>query len=143
MKARNLLLLGMLFPLSNQAQTSGSHYMYMHDDAGNIIFRGKTTSENRQRNSFDDDVTDRNTDSNSLVTIRTDASWSEVQIEIKGEISPNETLSVYTSDGIFVTFFRVRQNKFSLNLSYLQKGTYLFRFHRNRELIQQKIIKEN
>ena len=143
MKARNLLLLGLLFPLSNQAQTVGSRYLYTHDNAGNIISRGKAVSADRQMNASDDDAAGRDDDADSLVTIRTDASWAEVQVEIKGEISPNETLSIYTAEGIFVTFFRVQQNEFSLNLSYLQNGTYLFRFHRNRKLIQKKIIKEN
>ena len=143
MKVRNMFLLGLLFPLVNHAQTIGSYYLYTYDNAGNITSREKTLSQNRQRKASDDDVTRRNADADSLVTIKADAAWSEVQIEIKGEILPGETLSIYTSEGFFVTFLRVESNKFSLNLAYLQKGTYLFRFHRNRKLIQKKYIKEN
>ena len=143
MKVRNLLLLGILFPLVNHAQTIGSYYLYTYDNAGNIISRERTQSQNRQRNSSGDDVAGKDADADSLVTIKADASWSEVQVEIKGEVSPGETLSIYTSEGFFVTFLRVESNKFSLNLAYLQKGTYLFRFHRNRKLIQKKYIKEN
>ena len=143
MKPIVILLMGALFPMSGFAQTVGSYCLYTHDNVGNIISREKALSQNRQRSVSNEEAASRNAGADSLVTIKADASWSEVQIEIKGEISSGETLSIYTSEGFFVTFLRVESNKFSLNLAYLQKGTYLFRFRRNKNLIQQKIIKEN
>ena len=143
MKVRNLFLLGILFPLGNHAQTIGSYYLYTYDNAGNIISREKLLSQNRQRSASNDEVIGKGADADSLVSIKADAAWAEVQIEIKGEISPGESLSIYTSEGFFVTFLRVESNTFSLNLAYLQKGTYLFRFHGRGKLIQKKYIKEN
>lgn len=99
MKPIVIILMGTLLPMSGFAQTVGSYYLYTHDNVGNIISREKALSQNRQRNVSVEEAASRNAGTDSLVTIKADASWSEVQIEIKGERSPGETLSIYSSEG--------------------------------------------
>ena len=138
-----LILLGTLLSQAAFAQTNGRHYLYSYDGAGNIISRIKTTQRYEQEDDSDNDNTDNRQENDTQINIRTYASWSEVQIEIDGEIKQGDRLSIYTSNGLFVATFRVQSNTFTLNLSKLRKGTYLFRFSRNKRITESKIVKQN
>ena len=131
-----LILLGTLLSQTAFAQTNGRHYLYSYDGAGNIISRTKTLQRSEQKDDSDNDNTDNRQENDTQINIRTYASWSEVQIEIDGEIKQGDRLSIYTSNGLFVATFRVQSNTFTLNLSKLRKGTYLFRFSRNKRITE-------
>lgn len=144
MKKLKLFLLGALFSPTTFAQTGGNHYLYSYDTAGNIISRFKTLLRDGQNDMSDNDSINSDTrEEDNRVTVRTDALWSNVQVEIEGEITQGDMLSIFTSDGFFVKSFRIESNMFSLNLSMLREGTYLFRFRLNRRIIRRKYIKEN
>ena len=130
-----------LFPMLSHAQTAENYYQYSYDNVGNIIFRGKTNHQNRQEDVFGHIISNGHAEADSLVMIDADPFWSEVKIELKGEIKTDESMSIYTSDGVFIASFRIPSNKFSLNLSTLRKGTYMFRFYGNKTQIQKKYIK--
>lgn len=142
MKRIKLFILGTLLSLAAFCQTSAPHYKYYYDNAGNIISRFITFLRNEHSNMFADEAIDNNGEDDIRLTVRTDASWSSVQIEIDGEIASGDMLSVYTSEGFFVKSFRIASNSFSLNLSSLREGTYLFRFRINKTHTYKKFIKE-
>ncbi len=140
MKKTQLILLGTLLSQAAFAQTGGRHYLYSYDGAGNIIFRFNTTVRNEQ-DTDTDDTANKNQQSYCQVYIKANESWSEVQIEIDGEVKQGDRLFIYTSNGIYVTSFRIESNKVTLNLSYLRKGTYMFRYSRNKKVTENKIVK--
>ena len=127
MKRIKLFILGTLLSLAAFCQTSAPHYKYYYDNAGNIISRFITFLRNEQSNMFADEAIDNN---------------GEDDIRIAGEIASGDMLSVYTSEGFFVKSFRIASNSFSLNLSSLREGTYLFRFRINKKHTYKKFIKE-
>ena len=141
MKTTQLILLGTLLSQAAFAQMTGRHYLYSYDGAGNIISRFKTTVRNEQDADTDNDPSNKNQESDCQVYIKANESWSEVQIEIDGEVKPGDRLFIYTYNGIYVTSFRLESNKVTLNLSYLRKGTYMFRYSRNKKVTENKIVK--
>ena len=141
MKKTQLILLGTLLSQAAFAQTSGRHYLYSYDGAGNIISRFRTTVRNGENTDTNDEIANRDPDNDCQVSIKANESWSEVQIEIDGEVKQGDRLFVYTSNGIYVTSFRLESNKVTLNLSCLRKGTYMFRYSRNRNVTENKIVK--
>lgn len=143
MKTTRLILLGTLFSQAAFAQTNGRHYLYTYDSAGNIISRVKALSRYGENADSDIDNTNNRQEDEGQITIKTDASWSEVQIEISGEIRQGDRLSIFTSEGLFVASFRIQSSKFTLNLSRFRKGTYLFRFSRNKRITESKIVKQS
>jgi hypothetical protein len=144
MKKLKLFLLGALFSPTTFAQITGNRYLYSYDSAGNIISRFITFLRDEQNDNSDNDTFNNNSgEEDNRVTVRTDPSWSNVQIEIDGEITQGDMLSIFTSDGFFVKSFRIESNMFSLNLSMLREGTYLFRFRLNKKIIRRKYLKEN
>lgn len=142
MKRIKVVLLGTIVFQATFAQTRNLHHLYSYDGAGNTILRVNTFRYG-QNDMSDNDNTNNNREEDSRVTIKTDASWSEVLLEIIGDITQSDMLSIYTSDGFFVMSYRIESNKFSLNLSTLREGTYLFRFRLNKKISQKKYIKEN
>lgn len=140
MKRSGIVLLVALFSHSPFAQTSSNHYLYFYDGGGNIISRVKTLLRDGQNDMSDNDSM-RGED--NRVTIKADASWSEVQIEIIGEIMQGDILFIHTSEGFLVKIFHIESNKFSLNLSALREGTYLFRFKLSKKQSQIKYLKVN
>lgn len=134
-------MLGTLLSQAAFAQTSGRHYLYSYDGAGNIISRLKTIVRNGENTDTNDEIANRDPDNDCQVSIKANESWSEVQIEIDGEVKQGDRLFVYTSNGIYVTSFRLESNKVTLNLSCLRKGTYMFRYSRNRNVTENKIVK--
>lgn len=144
MRKMLLFLLGGVFSQAFFAQTNWDRYLYSYDDAGNIISRFICFhSRDEQNDMSDNENTNDDNKENSRVNIKTDVIWSEVQIEITGEITQSDILSIFTSDGLFIMSYRIVSNKFSLNLSTFRKGTYLFRFKLNREISRKKLIKQN
>ena len=141
MKKTKLFLLGTLLSQAASAQTGGTYYHYSYDAAGNIISRNKTLLRESQNEDSENDDTKKHQEDDCQMSIRTNESWSEVQIEIDGDIKQNDRLLIYTSDGFFVASYRLQSNKFTLNLSRLRKGTYLFRFNRNKNVTESKIVK--
>lgn len=141
MKRTKLILLGTLLSQAAFAQTGGRHYLYSYDGAGNIISRLKATARNSQDADTDNDTANKNQQGDCQVYIKANESWSEVQIVIDGEIKQGDRLFIYTSTGIYVTSFRLESNKVTLNLSYLRKGTYMFRYSRNKKVTENKIVK--
>ena len=134
-------MLGTLLSQAAFAQTSGRHYLYSYDGAGNIISRFRTTVRNGENTDTNDEIANRDPGNDCQVSIKANESWSEVQIEIDGEVKQGDRLFVYTSNGIYVTSFRLESNKVTLNLSCLRKGTYMFRYSRNRNVTENKIVK--
>lgn len=142
MKTYKLILIVTFISHTASAQINTRHYLYSYDSAGNIISRVKTINRDGQNVNSDDDDTNNRQGNDCQVIIKTDLSWSEVQVEIIGEIKQGDKLTIYTSEGHFVSAIRIQSNTFILNLSKLRKGTYLFRFSRNRNVSESKIVKQ-
>ena len=117
MKRIKLIILGSLLSLAAFCQTITPHYKYYYDNAGNIISRFITFLRNEHNNMFADETIDNNREDDIRLIVRTDASWSSVQIEIDGEIASGDMLSIYRSEGFFVKSFRIASNSFFLTVS--------------------------
>jgi hypothetical protein len=137
MRISGLLLLGVLFSQSVLAQTRGYNFLYTYDGAGNITSRVRTFVR-RGQNALGNSIGEEN-----RVSIKTDASWSEVQVEISGEVKDGDMLYIYTDKGLLVASLRLESNNVSFNLSNFKKGTYLFRYSRNKNVTESKIVKTN
>ena len=119
-------------------------YVYTYDQAGNLISRVKTLYQRRAKALQAEDVTGINDIGNDTkVSIKTDATWSKVQVDIMGEVSQGDILSVYDAGGTLYATIPLETNSLSLNLSKLHKGTYVFRFSINNKPSENKIIKAN
>ena len=140
-KKSKLLFLGVLCSQLAYSQTGTKCYMYTYDGAGNIISRVKATPRNKPKAMFDlDDLTNYSKQS-GLIHIKPNTSWSAVQIEIDGNVKNGDMLSIFTDKGLYVTSFKLESNKVTLNLSKLKKGTYLFRYNRDKNVTESKIVK--
>lgn len=137
-----LTILGALFFQMMFCQTPAKHYKYNYDDAGNITSRFITMLRGEHDRMSAEESIDMDKEDDARVTVRTDASWTSVQVAIDGEIAKGDILSIYTSEGFFVKSFRIVSNSFNLNLSSLREGTYLFRFKINKKYTYKKFIKE-
>lgn len=135
MKKLNLMLLGALLSQTAFAQTSGGHFLYTYDGTGNITSRVRTYIRRSQN------VSTKNTDEETLVKIKTNASWSEVQIEINKDVKDGDMLYIYTDKGLLVASLRLETNNVFFNLSNFKKGTYLFRYNRDKNITESKIVK--
>lgn len=136
-KKTKLLLLGVLFSQFAFAQTSGEHFLYTYDGAGNITSRVRTYIRRSQN------VLAKGTDEETLVNIKANASWSDVRVVINEEVKEGDMLYIYTDRGLLVASLRLESNDVSFNLSNFKKGTYLFRYSRNKNVTESKIIKTN
>lgn len=135
--------MGVLFSQIAFAQTSGKRYLYTYDGAGNIISRIKATSRLKLKAVAEQDSLMNSPKQNGLIHIRPNTSWSVVQIEIDGDVKNGDMLSVYTERGLYVASYKLESNKVTLNLSNLNKGSYLFRYNRNKNITECKIAKVN
>jgi len=137
MKKTKLLLLGVFFSQLAFAQTTGGHFLYVYDSAGNITSRVKTIVRRSQS------VLNDSSSEEKQVSVKTNASWSEVQVEINGDVRDGDMLFIYTENGLLVASLRLESNSVSFNLSNFKKGTYLFRYSRNKNVTESKIVKTN
>lgn len=135
MKKTKLFVLGTLLSLAASAQTVGTHYLYTYDGAGNITSRVKTIVRNGQN------VLSKSPEEETQVSIKTNASWSKVQVEINNEVKDGDMLYIYTDRGVLAASLRLETNNVSFNLSNFKKGTYLFRYSRNKNVTESKIVK--
>jgi YD repeat-containing protein len=117
------------------AQVNGEHYLYTYDGAGNITSRIKTIVRRNQKALVRDEGEE------TLINIRANATWSEVQVVINEEVKDGDMLYIYTERGLLVASLRLESNNTSFNLSNFKKGTYLFRYSRNKNITESKIIK--
>ena len=136
-KKTKLLLLGVLFSQIAFAQTSGDNFLYTYDGAGNITSRVRTYIRRNQK------ALSKSSEEETQVNIRTNASWSDVQVEINEEVKDGDMLYIYTDRGLLVASLRMESSNVSFNLSNFKKGTYLFKFSRNKKVTESKIIKTN
>ena len=136
-KKTKLLLLGVLFSQIAFAQTSGDNFLYTYDGAGNITSRVRTYIRRNQK------ALSKSSEEETQVNIRTNASWSDVQVEINEEVKDGDMLYIYTDRGLLVASLRMESSSVSFNLSNFKKGTYLFKFSRNKKVTESKIIKTN
>lgn len=138
MKIRTrLLLLGVLFSQIAFAQTSGEHFLYTYDGAGNITSRVRTYIRRNQK------ALEKSLEEETQINIKANASWSDVRVVINEEVKEGDMLYIYTDRGLLVASLRLESNDVSFNLSNFKKGTYLFRYNRNKNITESKIIKTN
>ena len=135
MKKLYLLLLGVLFSQIAFAQTSGNHYLYTYDGAGNITSRVRTYIRRNQK------VLEKSLEEVTQINIKANASWSDVRVVINEEVKEGDMLYIYTDRGLLVASLRLESNDVSFNLSDFKKGTYLFRYSRNKNVTESKIMK--
>ena len=136
-KKTKLLLLGVLFSQIAFAQTSGDNFLYTYDGAGNITSRVRTYIRRNQK------ALSKGPEEETQVNIKTNASWSDVQVEINEEVKDGDMLYIYTDRGLLVASLRMESSNVSFNLSNFKKGTYLFKFSRNKKVTESKIVKTN
>lgn len=142
MKKLKLFMFGVLLSQIAFAQTRNYHIEYKYDNAGNLVQRIKRFDRKKAKELQEDDVTAVNSIENGKqIKIKADATWSKVQIDITGELSQNDVLSIYGAEGILFTTVPLETNSLSLNLSKLHKGTYIFKFNVNNKSSERKIIK--
>ncbi len=134
-KKTRLLLLGVLFSQIAFAQTSGDHYLYTYDGAGNITSRVRTYIRRNQK------VLEKSLEEETQINIKANASWSDVRVVINEEVKEGDMLYIYTDRGLLVASLRLESNDVSFNLSDFKKGTYLFRYSRNKNVTESKIMK--
>ena len=131
------MLLGVLFSQIAFAQTSGDNFLYTYDGAGNITSRVRTYIRRNQK------ALSKGPEEETQVNIKTNASWSDVQVEINEEVKDGDMLYIYTDRGLLVASLRMESSNVSFNLSNFKKGTYLFKFSRNKKVTESKIVKTN
>lgn len=134
-KKTKLLLLGVLFSQIAFAQTSGEHFLYTYDGAGNITSRVRTYIRRNQK------VLEKSLEEETQINIKANASWSDVRVVINEEVKDGDMLYIYTDRGLLVASLRLESNDVSFNLSDFKKGTYLFRYSRNKNVTESKIMK--
>lgn len=127
--------MGVLFSQIAFAQTSGDHYLYTYDGAGNITSRVRTYIRRNQK------ALEKSLEEETQINIKANATWSEVQVVINEEVKDGDMLYIYTERGLLVASLRLESNNTSFNLSNFKKGTYLFRYSRNKNITESKIIK--
>ena len=132
-----LLLLGIMLSQYAFAQTTGDHFLYTYDGAGNITSRVRTYIRHNQK------ALSKSPEEETQMNIRTNASWSDVQVEINEEVRDGDMLYIYTDRGLLVASLRLESSSVSFNLSNFRKGTYLFKYSRNKNVTESKIIKTN
>ena len=137
MKKSTLLILGLLLSQTMYAQVNGEHYLYTYDGAGNITSRVRTIIRRNQKALVRDEGEE------TLINIRANATWSEVQVVINEEVKDGDMLYIYTERGLLVASLRLESNNTSFNLSNFKKGTYLFRYSRNKNITENKIAETN
>lgn len=144
MKKVKLFMLGVMLSQMAFAQPPSYHYVYTHDQAGNLISRVKTLYQRRAKALQEDEVTGVNgIESGPKVSIKTDATWHKVQVDIMGEVNQGDILSVYSADGVLFATIPLKSNSLSLDLSQLHKGTYVFKSSVNKKISECKIFKTN
>ncbi len=136
-KKTRLLLLGVLFSQIAFAQTTGEHFLYTYDGAGNITSRVRTYIRRNQK------ALSKSPEEEPRVSIKTNASWSDVQVEINQEVKDGDMLYIYSDRGLLVASLRLESSSVSFNLSNFKKGTYLFKYSRNKNVTESKIVKTN
>ena len=144
MKKLKLFMLGVMLSQMAFALPPAYRIVYTHDSAGNVVSRVRVAYQNRAKALQEEDVTGINDiENDTKVSIKTDATWSKVQVDIMGEVSQGDILSVYDAGGALYATIPLETNSLSLNLSKLHKGTYVFRFSINNKPSENKIIKAN
>ena len=136
-KSLKLMLLGVLLSQYAFAQTNGNRFLYTYDGAGNITSRVRTYIRRNQK------ALSKSPEEEPQVSIKTNASWSDVQVEINQEVKDGDMLYIYTDRGLLVASLRLESSSVSFNLSNFKKGTYLFKYSRNKKVTESKIIKTN
>lgn len=131
------MLLGVLLSQYAFAQTTGEHFLYTYDGAGNITSRVRTYIRRNQK------ALSKSPEEETQMNIKTNASWSDVQVEINQEVKDGDMLYIYTDRGLLVASLRLESSSVSFNLSNFKKGIYLFRYSRNKNVTESKIVKTN
>lgn len=144
MKKLKLFMLGVLLSHMAFALPPTYRIVYTHDNAGNVVSRVRVADQNRAKALQQDDVTGVNDiESGTKVSIKTDATWHKVQVDVMGDVSQGDVLSVYSADGVLFATIPLVTNSLTLDLSQLHKGTYVFKLSVNNKPTERKIFKTN
>lgn len=96
-------------------------YLFLYDSAGNVIRRKiipiSYHAQNCPRQSTE-----------SVASVKVDEAWSEVEVSINKDITDGDMLLVYSSNGLLRASFPLCRETFTLDLSHLHRGLYVFRF---------------
>ena len=144
MKKLKLFMVGILLSQMAFAQPPAYRIVCTHDNAGNLISKVRTLYQRRAKALMEEEVTGVNDIKNDTkVNVKTDATWHKVQVDIMGEVSQGDVLSVYSANGVLFATIPLETNSLTLDLSQLSKGTYVFKFSVNKKASERKIIKTN
>ena len=118
---------------------------FEYDDAGNVIRKAKqatgsvSTYGNEQENT---QQTSQTLISDYDLSIKTDAGWSHVVVNILSDIELNNAwLQVHSLSGIQYYNGVINNHEIVINLSSLEKGVYLFTVTLNDTIRTRKLIK--
>lgn len=144
MKKLKLFMLGVMLSQMAFAMPPTYRIVYTHDNAGNLVSRVKTLYQRRAKALQEEDATLVNgIENDTKVSVKTDATWHKVQVDIMGEVSQGDVLSVYSADGVLFATIPLETNSVTLDLSQLHRGTYVFKFSVNKKPSERKIFKTN
>lgn len=143
MKKLKLFMLGVMLSQMAFALPPAYRIVYTHDSAGNVVSRVRVADRNRAKAQQEDVTGINDIENDAKVAIKTDATWHKVQVDIMGDVSQGDVLSVYSADGVLFATIPLVTNSLTLDLSQLHKGTYVFKFSVNNKPTERKIIKTN
>ena len=123
--SRTFLLLVFLCLCAFPLRAERKKYAYYYDSAGNVISR-KPISTSQQERQFAAQDADKSP--SISVQAKMDDNWTEVAFEIEGKTSESGMLYIFSSNGILIKSIPLDTVAFTLNLSYLHRGLYVFRF---------------
>lgn len=135
---KKALLLCLFFIGTNVACPYDRLYVYTYDSAGNVISKKLFSATHQPQCQIADDY---DSQPSQFVSINTDEGWSTVHIKITGEIMDGDMLYIYSSRGLLIQSIRLSQAEFTLNLSDLEKGIYIFCFQLSGEKKETKYHK--
>ncbi len=103
------------------AHSEKKEYLFLYDSAGNVIRRKiipiSYHAQNCPRQSTE-----------SVASVKVDEAWSEVEVSINKDITDGDMLLVYSSNGLLRASFPLSKEAFTLDLSHLHRGLYVFCF---------------
>ena len=144
MKKLKFFMLGVLLSQMAFAQSPTYRIVYKYDNAGNITSMVKKSIPRRAKAQQKDEETGVNSiENDTKVSVKTAATWHKVQVDIMGELSQGDVLSVYSADGVLFATIPLETNSVTLDLSQLHRGTYVFKFSVNKKPSERKIFKTN
>lgn len=125
-QAKTILLLALASLGVSHTHAQKREYIFGYDPAGNIISRESSSvpyhAQNRSCQSF-----------KGIASVKGDEGWCKVKVSICMDIAAGDMLLIYSSSGLLEASIPISCREFTLNLSHLHRGSYVFCFHIGRQ----------